>query len=275
MRPDRPRVGKPTLQSENGSVKRQAGWKYRKIGRIGPTDRARTRVGFDARNRSPLAPGGPRLVYGLVAEAPLTFSMVEKTIAPSRDRILDAAVQLFARFGLERTTLADIARRAHLSKATLYHHFPEGKASIFHAAVGGLLERMWVQVLAEVERAEDPKQQLLTYIRLRIDIFDKQMMVWGLDREVWGDMKPWVEVVLEQYFTLERELLVRLLADGKAAGIVRDVDEAVGARVTQALLRGMTFDGPIETTAADRKREVDEVLALLRGGLFIGSHRDG
>ncbi len=200
--------------------------------------------------------------------------MVEKVSAPSRDRILDAAVQLFARFGLERTTLADIARRAHLSKATLYHHFPDGKASIFHAAVDGLLERMWEHVLSEVDRTDDPKEQLITYVRLRIDIFDKQMMVWGLDRQIWGDMKPWVEVVLERYFALERDLLVRLLARGKEAGVVRDCDEVVGARVTQALLRGMTFDGPIETTAIDRRREVDEVIAMLRGGLFTPSHRD-
>ncbi len=200
--------------------------------------------------------------------------MVEKEIAPSRDRILEAAVQLFARFGLERTTLADIARRAHLSKATLYHHFPDGKASIFNAAVGGLLDRMWEQVMSEVERAEDPKEQLFTYVRLRIDIFDKQIMVWGLDREVWGNMKPWVEIVLEQYFALERDLLVRLLTRGMEAGIVRHCDVTVGARVTQALLRGMTFDGPIETTAIDRRREVEEVIALLRGGLFVGGHRD-
>src|SRR5690606_11500383 len=68
-------------------------------------------------------------------------SMVAKDFDPPRTRILEAAVQLFARYGLERTTLADIAQCAHLSKATLYHHFPEGKASIFHAAVEGIIER--------------------------------------------------------------------------------------------------------------------------------------
>ncbi|MBC7173180.1 MAG: hypothetical protein H5U40_12155 [Polyangiaceae bacterium] len=84
-----------------------------------------------------------------------------------------------------------------------------------------------------------------------------------------------MEAVLERYFALERELLTTLLARGKAAGVVRDCDERVGARVTQALLRGMTFDGPIETTAKDRNREIDEVITLLRGGLFTDGHREG
>lgn len=186
----------------------------------------------------------------------------------SRERILDSAVLLFARFGLERTTLADIARRSKLSKATLYHHFPDGKASIFHVAVEGVLERMWTLVRADLERVSDPGDRLLAYARLRIEIFDKQIAVWGLDRDVWHDMKPWVETVLEQHFGRERELLVGLLTEGRDAGVVRPCDPELGARVIQALLRGLTFDGPIETTSADRARETDEVLALLRGGYF-------
>jgi AcrR family transcriptional regulator len=200
--------------------------------------------------------------------------MVGKDDVPSRDRVLEAAVQLFARYGLERTTLADIAQRAHLSKATLYHHFPEGKASIFHAAVEGIIERLWDQVRAQVEASGPAKARLLTYLRLRIETFDKQMMVWGLDRTIWGDMKPWAEVVLEGYFDRERELLVRLLTAARDEGVVRPCDIEMAARVLQATLRGLTVDGPIETKAIDRKRETDEVLAFLRAGFFLPEHRD-
>ena len=195
--------------------------------------------------------------------------MTVKGSPPSRERILESAVQLFARFGLERTTLADIARRSHLSKATLYHHFPDGKASIFHVAVEGVLERMWTLVETDLERVEAPGDRLLAYARMRIEVFDKQIAVWGLDRDVWHDMKPWVETVLERHFERERELLVGLLRRGHEAGVLRPCDPEIGARVIQALLRGLTFDGPIETTAIDRKRETDEVLALLRGGYFL------
>jgi hypothetical protein len=88
-------------------------------------------------------------------------------------------------------------------------------------------------------------------------------------------MKPWAEVVLERYFEREHELLVRLLGAARDDGVVRPCDIEVAARVLQATLRGLTVDGPIETKAADRKHETEEVLAFLRAGFFLPPHRDG
>jgi AcrR family transcriptional regulator len=200
--------------------------------------------------------------------------MAGKEDPPPRARILEAAVQLFARYGLDRTTLADVAQRAHLSKATLYHHFPDGKASIFNAAIEGIIERLWEQVEAQVEASSDPEEQLFTYLRLRIETFDKQMMVWGLDRAIWSGMKPWAEGVLERYFERERDLLVRLLETARARGVVRPFDVEIAARMLQATLRGLTVDGPIETKAIDRKHETEEVLAFFKAGLFVPASHD-
>ena len=46
----------------------------------------------------------------------------------TRDRILDAAERLLARFGYKKTTMEDIAREAGLGKRTLYLHFASKEA---------------------------------------------------------------------------------------------------------------------------------------------------
>lgn len=51
----------------------------------------------------------------------------------SRQHVLDAAEALFMRKGYEATTLRDISAELGLSHASLYYHFPEGKASLFEA----------------------------------------------------------------------------------------------------------------------------------------------
>lgn len=51
-----------------------------------------------------------------------------------RDRILEAARQLFAELGYERVSMDLIAERAGVSKATVYGHF-EDKRALFQAAL--------------------------------------------------------------------------------------------------------------------------------------------
>lgn len=46
---------------------------------------------------------------------------------PAQERALDAAVELVARWGLNKTTLGDVARTAGMSRATLYRAFPGGR----------------------------------------------------------------------------------------------------------------------------------------------------
>jgi AcrR family transcriptional regulator len=45
--------------------------------------------------------------------------------APTRTRILDAAIECFSRFGNDKTTLNDIAVAARLSRQTIYRYFPD------------------------------------------------------------------------------------------------------------------------------------------------------
>ncbi len=55
-----------------------------------------------------------------------------------RDGVLDAATALFLSDGYDRTSLDAVAKRAGVSSATLYKHFPT-KADLF----GGIMARLW------------------------------------------------------------------------------------------------------------------------------------
>ncbi len=49
------------------------------------------------------------------------------------DRLLDAALVLVARWGVAKSSVADVAKEAGCSRATLYRAFPGGKQHLFHA----------------------------------------------------------------------------------------------------------------------------------------------
>ncbi|MRG58395.1 TetR family transcriptional regulator [Agromyces sp. CFH 90414] len=66
---------------------------------------------------------------------PRELSEYHRQVASTnRASILDAATPLFLEFGYDRTSLARVAERAGVSKATLFKQFPT-KAALFEAAV--------------------------------------------------------------------------------------------------------------------------------------------
>lgn len=54
--------------------------------------------------------------------------------SPRRARLLDAAIETFSRFGYRKTSMEEVARRAGISRQSVYLHF-ETKEELFQAAV--------------------------------------------------------------------------------------------------------------------------------------------
>jgi AcrR family transcriptional regulator len=72
-----------------------------------------------------------------------------------RRRILDGARAAFLRFGFERSSIADIAKGAGVSRTAVYHYFP-GKEEVLHAVV----EELHAGSLAAARTALEKSQTL-------------------------------------------------------------------------------------------------------------------
>ena len=88
--------------------------------------------------------------------------MVETTQADNEDasdrrsRIVGSARAAFMRFGFERTSLADIAVGAGVSRSALYHYFP-GKENV----LGAVVEEFHARILKAAGQALDKSQTLV------------------------------------------------------------------------------------------------------------------
>ncbi|MFH9395014.1 TetR/AcrR family transcriptional regulator [Streptomyces sp. NPDC017556] len=78
----------------------------------------------------------------------------------ARERLLDAADELFSRDGIARTSVDQVLHHAHVAPGTLYAHFG-GKDGLIAAALQRRLDR-WEQVWQEaVDAAATPVEKLL------------------------------------------------------------------------------------------------------------------
>jgi len=71
--------------------------------------------------------------------------MLSISNAPVQDRILAAAASCVVDFGVERVTLAEIARRAGVSRPTVYRRWPDTRS-----VLAALLTSHITEALAEV-----------------------------------------------------------------------------------------------------------------------------
>src|ERR687896_1690893 len=76
------------------------------------------------------------------------------------DPVLDAVRDCVLAVGVRRTTLTDVARRAGVSRMTLYRRWPDVRS-----LVGDLMTREWVAVargaIPEADAAVDAREQLV------------------------------------------------------------------------------------------------------------------
>ena len=70
-------------------------------------------------------------------------------------RVLDAVKACFERWGMERTTIDDVARQSEMSRATLYRLFPGGREVIFEAHRVHELDRFFATLVAALAVFDD------------------------------------------------------------------------------------------------------------------------
>ncbi|MFE1381534.1 TetR/AcrR family transcriptional regulator [Streptomyces sp. NPDC058740] len=91
--------------------------------------------------------------------SPRSAQVNEELRRRSRERILQAAVELVSERGYEATTLADIAERAGSARGLISYYFP-GKRQLLQSAVHRLMHLTLADALEREPRTEDGRERL-------------------------------------------------------------------------------------------------------------------
>jgi AcrR family transcriptional regulator len=156
--------------------------------------------------------------------------------ARNRQRLIDAAAEVFAARGLD-ATLDDIARHAGVNVATAYRHFAN-KHELAHEFLGRCVDRA-VAVAEEAEAAGDPWEGLTQFLERSLEMVSSNRALLDLltrsyGGELFGELLDRVTGPID-----------RLLARGRAAGVVRqDVGATDFAPILEMLCALTGLDAP-------------------------------
>jgi AcrR family transcriptional regulator len=92
-----------------------------------------------------------------VSPRPYKLGARTASVADTRDRVVGAARELFADAGFHRVSLDEIARRADVARATVYHQFGS-KLGVLGAVVEDYERRAGLAALAELVETAPPER---------------------------------------------------------------------------------------------------------------------
>lgn len=161
------------------------------------------------------------------------------TIANARDRILDDAARLFAHDGYDGTSLGDLAASVGVTKAAIYHYFPN-KKEIYEAIIVRTLEGLRHHVSQATAETSDPEEALAGFMTAHADFFEDHYDGFLTMLVGYGGMENVVMIAEAQKLRDEHEqALRRIIAGGIAKGAFRPIDIDVTSRAVLSMLNWM------------------------------------
>ncbi len=139
-----------------------------------------------------------------------------------RSEILAAAKELIARFGLKKTTADDIAKKARVSKATVYRYF-NNKDEIFKEICKLEVDSIWEMVEKAVHRESTIRDKLKAHLTTKIEAVHELVRYYEITPELWNEYLPYIRLVQDRIATWEVTMLAEILKEGNISGEL-DVD---------------------------------------------------
>lgn len=192
-----------------------------------------------------------------------------------RERLLDAAVSLFATRGYAATSTREIVAAAGVTKPALYYYF-DSKEGIFRAILEEA-ERLTSEVLRAGGPATGPVRERIERLFLAMhDLFERhKIFVRFMNAVLWGPPQEVPRCDLAAFHDLLLDTLRKLVEEGMASGELRPARPADVVRTLVALL-SYTFDLSLAFPRhAPGKAGLKRDLDLLFRGLTDGARAEG
>ncbi len=154
--------------------------------------------------------------------------------------VIEAARDIFARYGFRKTTMEEIAQAAHLAKSSLYHYF-RSKEEIFAAILDHEFQTSMDEVAQAVKAESKHSEKLRIYFRYRLLAMQKATSFYSAVLDEYFEFYPEIERMRRDIDAWEMKTVADILRQGIAEGEFSLVDLDAAQIGLRAVLRGVEF----------------------------------
>ena len=179
-------------------------------------------------------------------------------ISKTREKLVDVARQLFAKMGVENTTMNDIAMASQKGRRTLYTYF-KSKEEIYLAVVESELDILSDTMRRVVEKDVPADEKLMEMIYTHLDavkevVYRNGTLRADFFRDTWR-----VEKVRKRFDAKQVLLFREVLREGQKEGLFRIDDLEMTAEIMYYCVKGIEapyIRGHVGANLDDNTRDV-------------------
>ncbi|MEZ4256599.1 MAG: TetR/AcrR family transcriptional regulator [Polyangiales bacterium] len=204
-------------------------------------------------------------------ESPFTADVAERAAPDKRERILQAAITVFAQKGFYATKVTEIAKAAGVADGTIYLYFKNKDdvlVSIFRERIGELVRLLRL----EVAKTNDVSSRIRRIVELQLGLLEGRR---DLAEVITVNLRQ-SSLLLKQYaaplFTEYLTVIAEVLAEGQTRGeIRRDINPRIAARALWGGLDGIALTWALDNPEPEALRKAAHQFAeIFLSGVLEG-----
>jgi AcrR family transcriptional regulator len=184
----------------------------------------------------------------------------------TKEVILKASQNLFARFGLKKTTVDEIAKLAHIGKGTIYHYF-KTKEQIFAEIIDKESRYLREKIYEAIQQAKTPQEKFRAFVLTRMRFLKELANYYSALKDDYLRHYPFIEKARRESFQEELNLVKSILEEGIALKVFAVEDAGLTAFAIVTALKGLEYPWTVETSLSDIEKSVNSLINVLFKGI--------
>ncbi len=183
------------------------------------------------------------------------------------ESILDTAKKMFARYGLRKTSLDEVARMARVAKATIYNYFGS-KDRVYLEVLRREMDEVVEKILSLVAQEALPGDKLIAFARAKFQYMRQAINILNLDREGIEKLLPSAEDIRSELFKREVDIIRSILNEGVEKRVFQTNNTLLTASAIAHGLRGFELNWLVQESEEKIDGYLDELMSILFHGLM-------
>ncbi|EFK10712.1 transcriptional regulator, TetR family [delta proteobacterium NaphS2] len=183
--------------------------------------------------------------------------------------ILNTAEKMFARYGLRKTSIEEMARMARVAKATIYSYFGN-KDRVYLEVLRREKNEIVEKISALLEQETSVPDKLIAFVKAKFRYMRKAKNILNLDREGVENPLPGAESIRNELFESEVDIIHSILNSGIKKGLFYLNYPLLTARAIGHALRGFELNWLVQESEENIEHYLDELISIVFYGITSG-----
>ncbi len=184
-----------------------------------------------------------------------------------KQEIIEAARQLFSRYGFRKTTMEDIARVTHKGKSSLYYYF-KNKEEVFRAVIiyeASILRKALKDATTGIS---DQAEKLEKYMKVRMHTMKELINYYDAVEHEHDSHYSFIDQLRDQFDQDEAQAIRRILDEGVEQDKFQPLDTELAANTLVIAMKGLEYPLVWKGSAQDLDKRIRKIMKILFYGLL-------